>query len=193
MPRTRHILSVYVYDALNNRFWFSISVQPEIDCTTFQFFFMKCLTNIFLKIFKSWQVCDWLAKWIIMLEFMDRRWPRVCRRSSVGLVQSTVCNFCDSISHPQHYDTYTLDMKVFESNSKQHVFTSNVDEGLMVCDWHALSLLMSKIYRKSSFHAQVRNAKVKGRIHFKSLLAMMVYLYHINVAIYIYICVYIYI
>ena len=39
-----------------------------------------------VKIFKSWQVCDWLAKWIIMLRFMDLRWPRVFRRSNVGLV-----------------------------------------------------------------------------------------------------------
>ena len=40
----------------------------------------------FFKIFKSWQVCDWLAKWIIMLQLMDLRWPRVFRRSNVGLV-----------------------------------------------------------------------------------------------------------
>ena len=38
------------------------------------------------KIFKSRQVCDWLAKWIIMLRFLDLRWPRVFRRSNVGLV-----------------------------------------------------------------------------------------------------------
>ena len=42
----------------------------------------------FFKIFKSWQVWDWLAKWIIMLRFMDLRWPRVFRRSNVGLVYS---------------------------------------------------------------------------------------------------------
>ena len=54
-----------------------------------QFLFMKCLKKkkVF-KIFKSWQVCDWLAKWIIMLGFMDLRWPRVFRRFSVGLVNS---------------------------------------------------------------------------------------------------------
>ena len=39
------------------------------------------------KKFKCWQVCDWLAKCIIMLRFMDLRWPRVFRRSSVGLVK----------------------------------------------------------------------------------------------------------
>ena len=38
------------------------------------------------KFFKSWQVCDWLAKWLIMLGFMDLRWPRVARRSNVSLV-----------------------------------------------------------------------------------------------------------
>ena len=38
------------------------------------------------KIFKSWQVCDWLAKWLIVLGFMDLRWPRVNQRSNVGLV-----------------------------------------------------------------------------------------------------------
>ena len=43
-----------------------------------------------VKIFKSWQVCDWLAKWIIMW-FMDLRWPRVFRRSNVGLVTSYEC------------------------------------------------------------------------------------------------------
>ena len=36
--------------------------------------------------FKSWQVCDWLAKWLIMFGFMDLRRPRVVRRSNVGLV-----------------------------------------------------------------------------------------------------------
>ena len=39
-----------------------------------------------VKIFKSWQVCDWFAKWIIMLRFMNLRWQRVFRRSNVGLV-----------------------------------------------------------------------------------------------------------
>ena len=42
-----------------------------------------------VKIFKSWQVSDWLAKWIIMVQFMDLRWPRVFRRSNVGLVPLT--------------------------------------------------------------------------------------------------------
>ena len=40
------------------------------------------------KIFKSWQVYGWLAKWLIMSGYMDLRRPRVYRRSNVGLVSS---------------------------------------------------------------------------------------------------------
>ena len=79
---------IYIYDALDNRYGFSISVLPGIDCTTFQFLFMKSL-----KIIKSWQVCDWLAKWIIMLQFMDLRWPRVFQRSNVGLLEMCSCTY----------------------------------------------------------------------------------------------------
>ena len=35
---------------------------------------------------KSWQVCDWLAKWLIMSGYIDLRRPRVYRHSNVGLV-----------------------------------------------------------------------------------------------------------
>ena len=42
------------------------------------------------KFFKSWQVCDWLAKWLKMLGFIDLRQPRVVRHSNVGLVWSLV-------------------------------------------------------------------------------------------------------
>ena len=77
---------IYIY-TLDNRYGFSISVQHGIDCTTFHSFFSwKVWKKRFFKIFKSWQVCDWLEKWIIMLRFMDLRWPRVFRRSNVGLV-----------------------------------------------------------------------------------------------------------
>ena len=44
----------------------------------------------FFKNFKSWQVCDWLAKWIIMLRFMDLRWLRVFRCSKIGLVNDMI-------------------------------------------------------------------------------------------------------
>ena len=39
-----------------------------------------------ILIFKSWQVCDWLGKWLIMLGFMDLRQLRVAQHSKVGLV-----------------------------------------------------------------------------------------------------------
>ena len=79
-------LAYNIYDALDNRYGFSISVQHGIDCTTFHSFFSsKVWKKMFFKICLSWQVCDWLAKWIIMLRFMDLRWPRVFRRSNVGL------------------------------------------------------------------------------------------------------------
>ena len=38
------------------------------------------------KKIKSWQVCDWLAKWLIALRFMDLSWLRVYRRSNVSPV-----------------------------------------------------------------------------------------------------------
>ena len=53
-------------------------------------FHEKFEKKMFFKIFKSWQVCDWLAKWIIMLRFLDLRWPRVFRLSNVGLVNLVI-------------------------------------------------------------------------------------------------------
>ena len=58
-----------------------ILISSTWDCTTFHSF------NVKKEIFKSWQVCGWLAKWLIILEFMDIRWRRVYRHSNVGLVQ----------------------------------------------------------------------------------------------------------
>ena len=59
----------------------SSPVQPE-NATLFTISF-QCLNFFF---FKSQQVFDWLAKWLIMSESMDLRRPRVCRHSNVGLV-----------------------------------------------------------------------------------------------------------
>ena len=50
------------------------------------------------KVFKSWQVYDWLAKWLIMSGYMDLRRPRVYRRSNVGLVSSSSSSSCSSSS-----------------------------------------------------------------------------------------------
>ena len=45
---------IYIYDALDNRYGFSISVQPGIDCTTFHSFFSWKISKkkCFLKISK---------------------------------------------------------------------------------------------------------------------------------------------
>ena len=80
--RTRTHARIYIYHPLDNRYGFSISVQ-----------FLR-LHHFPQFLFKSWQVCDWLAKWLlvitmILLGIMDLRWPRVARRSNVGLVYSS--------------------------------------------------------------------------------------------------------
>ena len=77
------------------------------DCTTFQNFLSKikkiqeeilsmwCKKNTAQQcqagpwstlIFKSWQVCNWLAKWLIMLGFMDIKQPRISWHSNISLV-----------------------------------------------------------------------------------------------------------
>ena len=84
-------LNIYIYIYMMLLI-IDMNFQPWIDCcTTFHSFFSwKVWKKIFFLILKSWQVCDWLAKWIIMLRFMDLRWPRVFRRSNAGLVYSSV-------------------------------------------------------------------------------------------------------
>ena len=61
----------------------------QIDCTTFHSFLSWNIRKDFFFNFQKlaglW-MCDWLAKWIIMLRFMDLGWPRIFRRSNVGLV-----------------------------------------------------------------------------------------------------------
>ena len=63
---------IYIYMTL---LIIDMDFQPGIDCTTFHSFFSWKVwkKKMFFKILKSWQVCDWLAKWIIMLRFMNRR------------------------------------------------------------------------------------------------------------------------
>ena len=46
-----------------------IIINSTWDCTTFHNYFQ--FKKMIFKIFKSWQVCNWLAKWLIMLGFMD--------------------------------------------------------------------------------------------------------------------------
>ena len=60
-----------------------VLISSTWDCNTFDNFVSMFKKR---KIFKSWQVCDWLAKWLIMSGYMDLRRPRVCRVPNVGLV-----------------------------------------------------------------------------------------------------------
>ena len=60
-----------------------ILIGSTWDCIPFHSFNLKVE-----KKFKSCKICDWLAKWLIGLGFMDLRWSRVHRRSNVGLVDS---------------------------------------------------------------------------------------------------------
>ena len=49
-------------------------------------FFFNVKKNVFQKL----AVCDKLAKWLIMLGFIDLKWPRVTQHSNVGLVFFTM-------------------------------------------------------------------------------------------------------
>ena len=50
-------------------------------------------------------MCDWLAKWIIMLRFMDLWWPRVFRRSNVGLVNIVI------LGHEHDFEKHSCSLK----------------------------------------------------------------------------------
>ena len=50
------------------------------------FFFSMLKKNVFQKL----AVCDYLAKSLIMLGFIDLKWRRVTQRSNVGLVFFTM-------------------------------------------------------------------------------------------------------
>ena len=74
----------------------SVLISSTSDCNTFHNFL-----SIFKKkeIFKSWQVCDWLTMWLIMLGYMDLTRRRVCQCSNVlenqdTLTGSTVVFLC---------------------------------------------------------------------------------------------------
>ena len=83
-----YILCIYIYMMLliiDMDFLYEFNMELIAPLFTVSFH-EKLEKKMFFEIFKSWQVCDWLAKWIIMLRFMDLRWPRVFRRSNVGFV-----------------------------------------------------------------------------------------------------------
>ena len=81
-------ICIYIYDALDNRYeFFFKSVQPGVDCTTFHSFCSwKKKKKIIIFFYKFRKLAGvWLLDEVVMLRFMDLRWPRLFRRSSVGL------------------------------------------------------------------------------------------------------------
>ena len=81
-----YLLYIKRYDPLNNRYRFYTSVQLRLIAPLFTVSFQCLKKKMFFKIIKSWQVCDWLPKWLIMFGFINLRRPRVNRRSDIGLV-----------------------------------------------------------------------------------------------------------
>ena len=74
---------------IDNNFLYQFSQRFHHFSVSFQ------CQKIDFKIIKSWQVCDCLAKWLIMLELIDLWRPRVSRRSNVGLVCVSFSEFHD--------------------------------------------------------------------------------------------------
>ena len=93
---------IYIYNMIIDMDFLYQFIQSGIDCTTFHRFFSWNVRNFFFFFFKSSQVCDWLAKWIIMLRFMDLRWPRVFRRSNAVLFNFVllVCGWVFDVTVP---------------------------------------------------------------------------------------------
>ena len=80
-------LGIYIYNMIIDMdFLYQFNLRLIAPLFTGSFHEMFENIFFFFFFFKSWQVCDWLAKWRIMLLFMDLRWPRVFQRSNVGLV-----------------------------------------------------------------------------------------------------------
>ena len=67
-----------------NNYWGFVSTV-FVNMLIFPLFFCK---KDFQKL-----VCDWLAKWLVVLGFMDLRWPRVYRCSNAPLVCLAIAYF----------------------------------------------------------------------------------------------------
>ena len=88
---------IYIYDMIIDMdflYQFNLGLIAPLFTGSFHEMF-----EIFF-FFKSSQVCDWLAKWIIMLRFMDLRWPRVFRRSNAVLLLIQIIASCLSGAKP---------------------------------------------------------------------------------------------
>ena len=118
-------------------------ISSACDYTTFQVIF----SMLKKEFFKSWQVCDWLAKWLIMLGFMDLRRPRVVRCSNVSLVISVgsteqqqhiagASPLGSCLSHPPS----VVKSSCIISHPYQYQAAIHVGTLLIPKDWHCANL-----------------------------------------------------
>ena len=121
---------------------------------------------------KFWQVCDWLAKWLlviitIVLGLMDLRWPRVARRSNVDLVytgplsieeQSAI--FIEMVCG--HWSSLCLQMHILAPNgvtaSTEIILTANTkwfSSDILLAEYLLVALLFrihDAIFRNPAIH-----------------------------------------
>ena len=89
MKICQHFLYRLIDDVGDDFHWKNGSFKFDVDPYQFNqrlHHFSQFLFNVEKMIFKSWQLCDWLAEWLIILAFMNLRRPKGFRRSNVGLV-----------------------------------------------------------------------------------------------------------
>ena len=125
-------------------------------CTTFHNFI-----SIFKKKIKSWQVCDWLAKWLIMSGYMDLRRPRVYRSSNIGLVLPR--NSADNKSSLVHCWSATIyypnqsQIARFMGPSWDPPGEDRTQVGPMLAPWTLLSMMITWFNEVYLLHWAHRN------------------------------------
>ena len=96
-----------------------ILISSIWDCTTFHNFLPMFKKK---KIFKSWQVYDWLAKWLIMLGYMDLTSVLLnsCISGMGGLINMEWEGY-DAIGCYTYYVTlcYDFDLQFWRSNFRK--------------------------------------------------------------------------
>ena len=117
-------------------------------CTTFHNFLWMWKK----KKMKSWQVCDWLAKWLIMSGYMDLRRPRVYRRSNVGLVWFVfihhnfqfyfeLCTYCNILDIYLSQNLNFINYLLFYMKLLNYLFFNMFGSVLECCELTGVSLL----------------------------------------------------
>ena len=72
---------------------------------------------------KKWQVCDWLAKWWIMLVFRYLRWPKVSRRTDVGFFYLCLSKIANS-DRRYHIHVFSHWLRLYTGSIKWTQFTT---------------------------------------------------------------------